>query len=106
MLYFLKITGKEKMFRLIFIYGLLVFLPAAVYKTYRVLFAQKAAQPEPYAKLFCIGLVLAAVCLFCFSEPQKSPPQAQYTPPKFKDGVLIPAHMDVNVSRETQNGLK
>ena len=89
------------MIRLIFIYGLLVFLPVAVFKAYRMLFAKKAAAPVPYAKLYCIGLILAAVCLFCFSEPQKSPPQAQYTPPKFKNGVLIPAHMDVNVSRET-----
>ena len=46
MLYFLKITGKEKMFRLIFIYGLPVFLPAAVYKTYRVLFAQRRRSPN------------------------------------------------------------
>ena len=89
------------MIRLIFIYGLLVFLPVAVFKAYRVLFAKKTAAPVPYAKLYCVGLILAAVCLFCFSDPQKSPPQAQYTPPKFKDGVLIPAHMDVNVSRET-----
>lgn len=82
------------MLRLFLIYGVPMFLPTLCFNLYRRL-VKPVKTKFPWAKLMTIGLVLTGISLYFFTAFDKAPPSAHYTPPKFKDGMLVPAHMDL-----------
>lgn len=82
------------MLRVFFIYVIPVFLPLAVFLFYRRFFSKDNRTRIPYFPLFSIGLCLTGLCLYFFSVSEKSPASSRYTPPKYVNGRLIPAHMD------------
>ncbi len=48
----------------------------------------------PVKSLVVIGLGLVLIFLFVFSKPERASTDSIYTPPKFENGKIIPAHMD------------
>ena len=81
------------MFRLLLISFVPIFLPAACFKLrYCKNFCHKSVT-MPWVKLLTVGFLLAIATLFFLTSPEKAPPEAQYTPPKYKNGVLIPANL-------------
>lgn len=82
------------MLRLLLIYGVPMFLPTLCFNFYRRFF-KPVKTKYPWVKLLTIGLVLTGISLYFFTTFDKAPPSAQYTPPKFKNGTLVPAQMDL-----------
>ena len=48
----------------------------------------------PSKRLIAAGLGLVLIFLFVFSKFDRAPTDSVYTPPKFENGKIIPAHMD------------
>lgn len=80
------------MFRIFFSVLLPFSIPFLIYGIKRR-FA-KTAGAYPLKPLIAAGLGCVFAFLFFFSEPEKAPADSVYTPPKFVNGQIVPAHMD------------
>lgn len=69
--------------------------PFVCHRLWRVFFAKSAEErPYPARVLFATGLVCVLAYLCVFSDFGKAPADSVYTPPKFENGRIVPAHMD------------
>lgn len=80
------------MFRILFSVLLPFSIPFLIYAVKRRFV--KTADTYPLKTLTAAGLGCVFAFLFFFSEPEKAPADSVYTPPKFVNGQIVPAHMD------------
>lgn len=80
------------MFRILFSVLLPFSIPFLIYAVKRRFV--KTADAYPLKTLTAAGLGCVFAFLFFFSEPGKAPADSVYTPPKFVNGQIVPAHMD------------
>lgn len=81
------------MFRIIYSVLLPFLTPFAVYRLWRA-FSMKKDDAYPIRALFAAGLICVMAYLCVFSDSGKAPADSAYTPPKFENGRIVPAHMD------------
>lgn len=83
------------MLRIVYSVVLPFFLPLFLYWMRRQLRRTPAAQPYPARELILSGLILVMVFLFAFSVADRAPADSSYTPPRFENGQIVPARMEV-----------
>lgn len=82
------------MFRIVYSVLLPFLTPFALYWLARRFKKTPAREICPLKTLTVAGLGLVLIFLFVFSVPDRSPAGSVYTPPKFENGKIVPAHMD------------
>jgi hypothetical protein len=87
------------MIRVVLVNILLVTFPALLYFSY--VYLRRRGNPDeeilsnaPIFWLLAAGVVLMLASLIIFGQWQGGPPGKHYVPPRFKDGVVIPGHIE------------
>ena len=79
---------------------LLILLPTLLYIAYIYLTAgkkgtkQAALNDAPFVWLFLAGVALAVSVLLFFGTVSGGKPGQAYSPPVYRDGVIVPGHLD------------
>ena len=82
------------MFRIVYSVLLPFLAPFVCHRLWRACFAKNAERPYPARALFATGLICVLAYLCVFSDSGKASADSVYTPPKFENGRIVPAHMD------------
>ena len=87
------------MIRIALVNILLVFFPALLYFSY--VYLRQRNKPDeqilsdaPIFWLFAVGVALMIASLAMFGNWEGDPPGKRYVPPRIKDGIIIPGHVE------------
>jgi hypothetical protein len=87
------------MIRVVLVNLLFLFAPALLYFSY--VYLRKRGQPDeqilsnaPIFWLMAAGVAMMLASIVIFGQWEGGAPGKQYVPPQFKDGVIIPGHVE------------
>lgn len=83
------------MLRIIYSVVLPFFLPLFLYWLRRQFRRMPGSEPYPVKELILSGLILVMLFLFAFSVADRAPADSSYTPPRFENGRIVPARMEM-----------
>lgn len=87
------------MIRVILVNLLFLLLPSIIYFSYVYLrgdskSGEEAVSNAPILWLLILGVMLMVSTLFIFGKWEGSDPSKQYYPPVYRDGVIVPGHVE------------
>lgn len=87
------------MIRVILVNLLFLLLPTIIYFSYVYLrsngkVGEEAVSNAPILWLLITGVILMLSTLFIFGKWEGSDPSKQYHPPVYRDGVIVPGHVE------------
>lgn len=87
------------MIRVILVNLLFLLLPSIIYFSYVFLkgnskSSEEAVSNAPILWLLILGVMLMLATLFIFGQWDGSDPNKQYHPPVYRDGVIVPGHVE------------
>ena len=87
------------MIRVVLVNLLFLFFPALLYFSY--VYLRKRDKPDeqivanaPIFWLLAAGVAMMVASIVIFGHWEGGAPDRQYVPPQYKDGVIIPGHME------------